>query len=211
LGVKKNATFVEIKDCYRFLSKKYHPDKNPGDKKAEEKFKVIASAYKVLKDPERRKMYDLTGSDVTDGEIERKAGGLLQQIFQLIVSQKGLVAINETDMITEMKANIEKGMGELDKNIEVARNSRKAIGKILKRVKHKNKNNPIGNMLRHEIHKHTETIDKSKFEKRVGKKALFLWTEYGFDYEQKMKVNYRVGFGMNRQATNSQVIFNTGV
>ena len=55
LGVSPSATDEEIKDAYRQLAKKYHPDANPGDKEAEKKFKEASEAYSVLSDPEKRK------------------------------------------------------------------------------------------------------------------------------------------------------------
>ncbi len=61
LGVEKNATQENIKKSYRKLAKKYHPDTNPGNKNAEEKFKEINEAYEVLGDPEKRKKYDQFG------------------------------------------------------------------------------------------------------------------------------------------------------
>jgi curved DNA-binding protein len=63
LGVAKAATAEEIKKAYRKLAVQYHPDKNPGDKQAEEKFKEISEAYAVLSDPEKRQQYDTFGSD----------------------------------------------------------------------------------------------------------------------------------------------------
>src|SRR5437588_2395515 len=58
LGVGKNASDEEIKKAYRRLARKYHPDRNSGDKRAEERFKEISQAHDVLSDPEKRKAYD---------------------------------------------------------------------------------------------------------------------------------------------------------
>jgi curved DNA-binding protein len=63
LGIEKNATPAEIKNAFRKLAVKYHPDKNSGDKSAEERFKVISEANEVLSDPAKRKKYDRFGAD----------------------------------------------------------------------------------------------------------------------------------------------------
>lgn len=63
LGLQRSATEDEIKKAYRKMAKKYHPDRNPGDKEAEEKFKEAAEANEVLSDPEKRPLYDQYGHD----------------------------------------------------------------------------------------------------------------------------------------------------
>ena len=61
LGIGRNATLDEIKSAYRQLALKYHPDRNPGDKIAENEFKQVSEAYQILSDPEKRQLYDIYG------------------------------------------------------------------------------------------------------------------------------------------------------
>src|SRR2546423_2232512 len=80
LGVKKTATTEDIRKAFRKMARKYHPDVNPGDKKAEEKFKEISEANDVLSDPKKRKIYDQVGfySDNIDpatAEAYARGGG----------------------------------------------------------------------------------------------------------------------------------------
>lgn len=75
LGVDKNADTKAIKKAYRKLARQYHPDVNPGDEEAEQKFKQINEAHAVLSDPEKRKKYDKYGENWEHAEAFEKAGG----------------------------------------------------------------------------------------------------------------------------------------
>src|SRR4051812_39842901 len=79
LGVDKTASQDEIKKKYRKLAVKYHPDKNPGDKQAEEKFKEVNEANDVLGDPEKRKKYDEMGANWKYYEQQAAQGGYGRQ------------------------------------------------------------------------------------------------------------------------------------
>ncbi|MFU8842604.1 MAG: molecular chaperone DnaJ [Bacteroidales bacterium] len=86
LGVSKTASETEIKKAYRQMALKYHPDKNAGDKTAEEKFKEAAEAYEVLRDPEKRRRYDQYGHA---GLGNGSGGGGFHMSMEDIFSQFG--------------------------------------------------------------------------------------------------------------------------
>jgi curved DNA-binding protein len=104
LGVSKDAGQEEIKKAYRRLAKKYHPDANPGDKGAEQKFKEINEAYQVLSDEEKRKKYDTFGNyydfqngmnfDPSDFGWHRRThtagGGSFSDFFEMFFGENGL-------------------------------------------------------------------------------------------------------------------------
>ncbi len=75
LGLDKNASEEDIKRAYRKLAMQYHPDRNPGDKAAEEKFKEINEAYQVLSDPQKRAHYDRLGSAYQSWQSRGQPGG----------------------------------------------------------------------------------------------------------------------------------------
>ena len=75
LGLSKGASAEEIKKAYRRMAMKYHPDRNPGDKAAEEKFKEIGEAYAVLSDDQKRAAYDRYGKAGVDPNAAGGPGG----------------------------------------------------------------------------------------------------------------------------------------
>jgi len=89
LNVSKSATTTEIKKAYRKLAIKYHPDKNQGNKEAEEKFKIISEAYAVLSNDEKRKIYDMYGKDGLNGRASQGFGGGMDDIMDIFNSMFG--------------------------------------------------------------------------------------------------------------------------
>ena len=85
LGTQKGASAEEIKKAYRKMAMKYHPDRNPGDKEAEEKFKEAAEAYSVLSDKDKRARYDQFGHAGMGGA----AGGGGRQVACIQVGEVG--------------------------------------------------------------------------------------------------------------------------
>jgi molecular chaperone DnaJ len=81
LSVSRGATLQDLKSAYRKLAVKYHPDKNPGDREAEEKFKEASEAYSVLSDPEKRQRYDRFGHAGVGGAAAGGSAGFDASIF----------------------------------------------------------------------------------------------------------------------------------
>jgi molecular chaperone DnaJ len=117
LGVSKNATADELKKAYRKLAMKLHPDKNPGDKESEKKFKEINEAYDVLKDEQKRAAYDRMGHAAFDGSMGGGGGGFHAGGFDFAASGFGNIF---DDMFSEFMGGGAQGRGTQTASIQGA-------------------------------------------------------------------------------------------
>ncbi len=132
LGIRSNATLDEIKSAYRQLALKYHPDRNPGDRIAEEEFKKVSEAYQVLSDPEKRQLYDLYGPAGLNGfdvggfggfeDIFSSFGDIFENFFGMGRRQGRATRTQPgMDLRHQVTLTLEEVLTGVEKDIEVAR------------------------------------------------------------------------------------------
>lgn len=128
LGVPKDAGEAEIKKAFRSLALKHHPDRNPGDKASEEKFKEINEAYSVLSDPEKRANYDRYGTAEAPAGFGGFAGAGFGDIFEDIIGdffgftgQRRQRPAKGTDLRYDLDITLEDSAFGTEKDIEVPR------------------------------------------------------------------------------------------
>ncbi len=142
LGVSKTASADEIKKAYRKLAMQYHPDKNPGDHQAEEKFKEAAAAYEVLSDADKRKRYDRfghqgVGSSAASGGGH--AGGMrMEDIFSNfgdIFSDLGGSPFESFFGGSQRGGNVQRGIRGSNLRVKIALNYKEMVEGVQKKLK----------------------------------------------------------------------------
>jgi molecular chaperone DnaJ len=127
LGVPRTATEAEIKKAYRQLALQYHPDRNPGDKQAEERFKQVNEAYAVLSDPEKRAQYDRFGTVgvAPGGFADQGFGTLFEDLFETFFTgpSRGRRprAVRGEDLQYELEISLEEAARGVETKIQVPR------------------------------------------------------------------------------------------
>jgi molecular chaperone DnaJ len=130
LGVSPSAGDAELKKAYRQLAMQFHPDKNPGDKKAEERFKEISEAYAVLSDPDKRAHYDRFGSApgaAAGGGFDSGFGSLFEDIFDNFFAGgaggrgRRSRAMRGEDLQYELKITLEEAAQGVETKVQIPR------------------------------------------------------------------------------------------
>lgn len=130
LGVNRDATEEEVKKAYRNQALKYHPDRNPGDKDAEERFKQAAEAYEVLRDPQKRKVYDVYGVEGLRGsgysgfrgfeDIFSSFGDIFQEFFSFGGTPRSRSASRPgNDLLFDLNISFEEAVFGTEKEITI--------------------------------------------------------------------------------------------
>ena len=133
LGVSRNATEDEIKKSYRKVAMEHHPDRNPGNKEAEEKFKIASEAYEVLRDPEKREIYDRYGIEGLKGtgftgfrgfdDIFSAFGDVFQDFFGFAPTHRGRTAARPgADLRYDVKISFFDAAFGKEAEIEIPKN-----------------------------------------------------------------------------------------
>jgi molecular chaperone DnaJ len=129
LGLSSQATEAELKKAFRSLAMQYHPDRNPGDKQAEERFREASEAYTVLSDPDKRAHYDrfgtVPGTSPAAGGFDSGIGSLFEDIFENFLGGSGrgrrTRAARGEDLQYELKISLEEAAAGFETKVQIPR------------------------------------------------------------------------------------------
>ena len=128
LSVSRDASSADVKSAYRKLAMKFHPDRNPGDKEAEDKFKEASAAYEVLSDPEKRQRYDRFGHQGVEGQgfqdvndVFSSFGSIFEEFFGMGGGSRRSGPRRGSDLRYDLAVEFEEAVFGVEKDIEFER------------------------------------------------------------------------------------------
>lgn len=122
LGVSRDASAEEIKRAYRRLAHRYHPDRNPGDRESEERFKEVKAAYELLSDPERRSRYDRFGVDDPAAAASAGAedlGSVFEDLFNSVFGGSGFTGGRGADLELDLEIELEDAVRGVTREVHI--------------------------------------------------------------------------------------------
>lgn len=192
LGIGHDATKEEIKKAYRKLALKYHPDHNPGNQEAEEKFKEVNMAYEVLSDPDKKKEYDETGNYDGEDNVRKAAIDHLRSMMAQAVKQDnemsrissfGSLYESDNTLMKKIMRALAKQKADTNSSIVEAR-------KTIKHLEEKKKKVRMKDNAKHSFNIFESTVDvlinnsKAYVAQAEGQlEMLNIATELASDYE----------------------------
>lgn len=155
LGVQRNAGPATVEKAFRKRAKETHPDRNPGDPTAAERFQQVKLAGDVLRDPERRKRYDESGdtSAAPANDRQRQVVGIVLDVFRAVVQPlvKSEARLEQVDIVQGMRQQLEQFLVEADGAIKAGKKSLKRFNIIAERMKLKDGDDILADVLSAEM------------------------------------------------------------
>jgi curved DNA-binding protein CbpA len=192
LKISRKATADQIQSAYRKLAAKLHPDRNPGDKKAESQFKEVQEAYEILRDPDRRKRYDETG-DTTPirDDFAAKASQTLLQAFSASVGILVSSGRNPKtlDLMTDVRERLRDPIRERKENVRKCLEIKKSLAEMMGRINVKEgQENVLRDSLAAEIGNLEKAVGEMQKADKVSEAALAMLADYSYQCDDPMAV-----------------------
>lgn len=182
LGVKKDATEEQIKKAYRKLSLKFHPDRNPGDDKAADKFKEITHAFEILSDPQRRAAYDATGDESNTRVPETETNTILSNVLAVVLIEVSGMGRNvaKVDLVKEMTNKLKRKIKANQEENKGSKKTREAFEKALGRFSSDDEDNVLEQQLKWHIAEIDRMIEANNKAVAMYQKCLDVLKRYKY-------------------------------